>query len=60
MQVIFGVATLAVIGAVLWLKYVGIAQAERTVARWLLADARARDARAREFAAAKVSLAEIQ
>jgi hypothetical protein len=44
----------------IWLKHKGIAQAERDIARWLLADARGRDARDREFAAARVALQEVQ
>lgn len=60
MQIVFSVAVLATTGAIIWLKHLGIAQAERSVARWLLADARARDARDREFAAARVALAEVR
>lgn len=60
MQILMGVSVLAVAGAAIWLKHLGIAQAERTVARWLLADARARDARDAEFAAAIADLAELR
>lgn len=60
MQILMGVSILAIVGAVIWLKHLGIAQAERSVARLLLADARARDARDAEFAAARVALAEVR
>lgn len=60
MQIAMAIVTLATIGAATWVKHIGVAQAERTLARWLLADARARDARDAEFAAARVALAEVR
>lgn len=60
MQVVSGFLVLVITGALIWLKHKGIAQAERDIARWLLADARGRDARDREFAAARVALQEVQ
>ena len=60
MQIVSGFLILATTSAMIWLKHKGIAQAERDIARWLLADARARDARDREFTAARVALQEVQ
>lgn len=60
MQIVSGFLVLVITGALIWLKHKGIARAERDIARWLLADARARDARDREFAAARVALLEVQ
>jgi len=59
MQVVGGFIVLAITAGAIWVRHVGIAQTERSVARWLLADARARDARDREFAAARVALLEV-
>lgn len=56
MQVLGGVFTLAAMAAIGYVHWRGVAMVERAVARRLLADARARDARAREFAAAMSEL----
>lgn len=60
MQIVFGFGVLAVIGVIVWLKHLGVTQVARNVARWLLAYARARDARDAEFAAERVALAEVR
>jgi hypothetical protein len=56
MQIVSGFLILATTGAMIWLKHKGIAQAERDIARYLLADARGRDARDREYTAAYAEL----
>lgn len=60
MQIVLAILALAAIGGATWVMYLGVSQVERVIARWLLADARARDARDAEFAAAKVALENLQ
>ena len=45
MQVLLGFSELAVMAGAGWVMYTGVATVERRIATWLLADARARDAR---------------
>jgi hypothetical protein len=60
MQLIMGVSVLAAMAGAGWIMYTGVATVERRFARLLLADARARDARDAEFAAARAELAELR
>lgn len=60
MEIVSGCVTLALIGVAVYVRYLGVAKVERQIARWLLADARAREARDAEFVAARVALAEVR
>ena len=60
LQVIMGCSALALMAGAGWVMHTGVATVERKIARLLLADARARDARDAEFAAARADLAELR
>jgi len=60
MQILAGFSILAIIGSAVYLHMNGLAETERKIARWLLADARGWDSRALELERSKLELQEIQ